>query len=209
MSDALLDKVRERAEAIRLQRDSGAFVSIEAVMRDVATALVLARREGYVESMRRMAVGGTMSADPDFRERHAADCYPLPTGTRQVLREEPDPHHPDRMYRATNEIRPSAAIMHLLCGIVQPYEAWPPPTVERVELWASMMREPYRTEEVPGDESDPWGAGGAVPDVVRPYIVCTFGGCQDGAVAGAPDWKDYGGHVGWRCPMHGTKSHLL
>lgn len=157
MSDELLAKVRERvwAQLHRVVDSEVLQAKLDAVMADVETALVLARREAYAESMRCMAREGTQGADAAFREQHAAYLYPLPTRTRQVLREEPVPGTRSPFYRWHN------GRLEFLAG-----RAWGSSSsvTRNDDGHVPLMRHaldlhdnPYRTEQVPADERDPWG----------------------------------------------------
>jgi hypothetical protein len=114
----------------------------------VETALVLARREGCRDASRH-----ALSAE---------DRYPLPTRTRRVLREEPDPNGGDCDWRWNGglEFRSYQNVMgqwHTITIRDGTSDRVFAPYPDRISLWYSLMREPYRTETVQADEQDPWG----------------------------------------------------
>ena len=156
MSNELLDKVRERAarrvaEAPVLTARATEWVqdAIYALLADVETALVLARREGLLHGIEH---GHCYRITP---EAYARLLYPLPARTRQVLREEPVPNgQADWLRYRWHE------------GQLQSQgtrgDPWYAAYVEPSDF--ALMRHaldlhdnPYRTEQVPGYESNPWG----------------------------------------------------
>lgn len=103
LEDRLFDAVWQRGETdVRLA---------------IATALALARREGYVEGYVYAASG-----DPEEEFAHATrraerDVYSLPTRTVRKLREEPDPHFPsDLTYSTEANDRGRRVLTHAHCG---------------------------------------------------------------------------------------------
>lgn len=157
MSDALLAKVRERVERVLRASEEGTTTrgeDLSAILAVVETALVLARREGYT--------GGSSASNTLGAARFT---YPLPTRTRQVLREEPVPGRRHSclfrvrdgvLERNCNGDTGDKALWELHADIcmVPPVGAW-----DLMAHALDLHANPYRTEQVPADESDPWGEG--------------------------------------------------
>jgi hypothetical protein len=123
---------------------------------------VMAQREGMLEGM--LEAGLFMEGKgPSIRAR-----YPLPTRTRQVLREEQVPGRETEftVYRVMEGVLQSHALKH-------PHWAnayVPPDDFDLMRHALDLHDSPYLTEEVPADESDPWGEGDA-------QRRCTAQGC--------------------------------
>lgn len=124
--------------------------------------LQLARREGsaqvlacvdYAALKRFDSKAGGLRNAGDFDEwsRHVGAVeFPLPPVTRTVPRVEPDPHNGAREWKVEGRSLNTRANAHLHWVLAQ---AWLPGsmlgvTPERCELWASLLREPTRTEVV-------------------------------------------------------------
>jgi len=166
VSDPLLEKVRERISAHVSNGDfhfgNAHAETMDAIAADVETALVLARREGYVTGAVKEAQTGTATFVSCMENVAAPKQYPLPTRTRQVLREEPVPGQYDRIYRVRGG--------RLECRGVELGAEWSgiewhavpvqPVDFQLMRHAIDLHDNPYRTEEVPADESDPWGEGG-------------------------------------------------
>lgn len=163
MRDALLDKVRERIagyvdDAI-CRTETNLEPTVSRIMADVETALVLGRREGMECGM--LWPAGTV-AERAGRPT-PAQRFPLPTRTHRVLNETADPHGlpivyayfggNDRQILARGE---SDTAWRSITNVV-PLGGVILPTAERIDVWAALKAEPYRTEQVPGDENNPWG----------------------------------------------------
>jgi hypothetical protein len=149
MSDPLLDKVRERIEAaVTTELGQTHYPDLlDALSRVVEVALALARREGYHYRAGFGAYRGEF-----VEESMKAVAYPIPTRTREVLREEPVPGTNRPIYR-WHDGRLESSGDGVCYG--------PAPVGCRD---AALMRHaldlhdrPTRTEEIPADESDPWG----------------------------------------------------
>jgi hypothetical protein len=134
---------------------SRASVLAATIMADVEVFGVLKAREGYIggwdDSARSPHAIGTLEA-----------AYPLPPRIRTVLREEPDPHGYAAYYAYDIQAR-EIIVRHERNGewikvtlLPDGFTNMLRPTAERIDLWASLKAEPYRTEEVPADEGNPW-----------------------------------------------------
>jgi hypothetical protein len=124
---------------------------INAIMADVEVYGVLMARRGYVSGAIHETSNGTFSYREMLDNVAAPKAFPLPTRTRQVLREEPDPAMGGHLYRYRDGVYEVSSPED---GVWGTCTHWPTP--ERVALWHSLKHNPYRTEEVPADESNPW-----------------------------------------------------
>lgn len=168
MSDALRDKVEERVERILRAAEEGATTRAEdlfAITAVVETALVLARREGW---NLRAYQSENITEFPGAVES-GMEKFPLPTRTRQSLREEPVPGEGEGapLFRVRDDVlewtpNPSGNVAGKRWHA---YAAWYAGKTDtrawgRIAHALDLHANPYRTYEVPGDESDPWGERG-------------------------------------------------
>jgi hypothetical protein len=142
-------------------KDDGSRMSrnLNRILADVGTALVLAQRKAF----RAGVTARGMTSDTDELEARGAYLYRLPARTLWVLREEPDPHGYAVHYRYDEGAREIMVRYDIeraqwikASDLPEGYAYMLRPTADRIDLWASLKAEPYRTEEVPADESDPW-----------------------------------------------------
>lgn len=123
---------------------------LDRIMADVEVFGVLKAREGWEEL--RVAAGLSDTTYGPAPVKSAARLFPLPMRTRKVLREEPVPGSDGPLYRWKGNM--------LQCN--HDTRAWEPAhTISPSD--AALMRHaldlhdnPYRTEEVPADENNPW-----------------------------------------------------
>lgn len=157
MSHALRDKVGERVERILRAAEEGATTRNEdltAILAVVETALVLARREGW---NLRAYQSENITEFPGAVDS-GLEKFTLPARTRQVLREEPVPGTDRPLYR----------VEHGCLRVFSNLREWVPSPPIGNASFALMAHaldlhaNPYRTEQVPADESDPWEERGAL-----------------------------------------------
>ena len=203
MSDALLDKVSARIGLhVALAKAEEHAIGwrnalMDALRTDVETALALARREGMVAGLQHAGWDAT-PASPIL-----ARTYPLPSRTRQVLREEPVPGTGHPLFRVHE------GMLQVLDGSYR--ECYP--TGRQFALMAhalDLYDNPTRTEQVSADESDPWGEGARPVLPNDGHECCTVPGCTHHTVSGldrAESGWSYVDVLGWRCPVHGTQGH--
>lgn len=143
---------RLRARLWRRMADDGPVSDrmIDGVMRDVDVYAALCAREGFARGWRARVPGIMALSSPE------TEYYPLPKRTRQVLREEPIPGYSSPFYRL---YRVSDGELQRTTGADN---KWEPAVINSAdfELMAhaiNLRANPYRTEEVEADESNPWG----------------------------------------------------
>lgn len=140
MSKSIEEQLRERIAAhlkIGSMEPLGEQVALSRIMADVGVALVLARREGY-----RLVSCCTLTS---------TEAYPLPKRIRRVLREEPVPDGGVVLFRVIAgqlQVAPDDGSRW------EPYRVMPSVALMRHAL--DLYDNPYRMEEVPADESNPW-----------------------------------------------------
>lgn len=145
----------------RLKRHAIRAVNMESLARDISADAevfgVLKAREGYELGLRTGFSPGTAF------DEHARREFPLPSrGTRQVLRVEQDPESAVVTWRyAEGGLEYSGTSLgDQWRGFGGGGGAFAP-TSARIDLWHDLKHNPYRTEQVPVDESNPWPDEGA------------------------------------------------
>ncbi len=133
--------------------DDGAklTVALRRIMADVGVFGVLKTREGYELGLR---TGFNPSSAFD---EHARREFPLPMRTRQVLREEQVPDA-DGLYYRWN---PDFGSGRFECAEAPGNPIWSPRQIASYESGVlrhamDLLDNPYRTEQVPADENNPW-----------------------------------------------------
>lgn len=122
------------------------------IMADVEVFGVLKAREGYERGL-------VTRYNPDVSLSVLAQQeYPLPVRTRQVLRECVDLNGGDVSWRWNDglEYRPIAGTVWNRFGSSDVIGRTFFPFPERIDIWAALKAEPFRTEWVSEYESNPW-----------------------------------------------------
>lgn len=147
---AHIDELAERAASMG---DTNLEPTLSRIMADIEVFGVLKAREGYEECRRqaRTSRGYNDVSGVEF-------TFPLPTRTRQVLREEPDPSGSLAEWRWNGrlEYRPNAGRSWFALGADEGEGRVFAPHPERIDLWHSLKHQPFRTEQLPADENNPW-----------------------------------------------------
>lgn len=151
----IMEKLRERVTKHYMGQRNSYTECVDAIMADVEIALVLARREGFEAGARWMNGGTIPHVNPVVHR--TAERYPLPTRTRRVLREEPDPYNSCHWRVVDGKVQYTAWRFNEWQWIDDDGEHGSIVTPERAVLWADLYANPYREETVEVDPDNPWG----------------------------------------------------
>lgn len=208
MSDALLGVVQVRiAQHLHgLMGPEATREALDAITANVATALVLARREGMLAGLHHAGLI-VQGQGPAIR-----NAFPLPTRTRQVLREEPAPGSISPLYRVRDGVAELLVTWSAVSGWV-PLGDLSGQRFGTMRHLLDLHANPYRTEDVPGDEGDPWGEGAVLHPIGLPFteaaneaevIACEKCPmrCANSRIAEALGWKRVDTPPAWRCLDH-------
>jgi hypothetical protein len=125
--------------------------ALDRIMADVEVFGVLKAREGYTGK----AIAGFSGSVTSYAEERLTQLFPLPMRTRQVLREEPVPRHRPDLEPYTLLFRWKNALESRQGG---QWELHPidPTDLPLMKHAVDLAENPYRTEQVPADENNPW-----------------------------------------------------
>jgi hypothetical protein len=151
--------ISKRLAWVALERGNPAALdaALDKIMADVEVYGVLKAREGYTKGAVEETQNGTSTFVDYLRVTAAPEHFPLPARTRQVLREEPIPGTTSPRYRfSKGELEAQ--------GWRQGDAGWGEwfgcsnraITIAHIEHFYDVAHNPYRTEQVPVDENNPW-----------------------------------------------------